>query len=125
MVAAGAGEIWLVMQALGQPLGMIDSFILESLGSGIRAAAFMLPRALGALEGGFVLFGALFGLPADTALAISLSNACASWPWASRACLSGIGSRGIICCAGARERTPIKGVPVRSTLPGQRATATD
>jgi putative membrane protein len=72
--AAGAGEIWLVMQALGQPLGMIDSFILESLGSGIRAAAFMLPGALGALEGGFVLFGALFGLPADTALAISLSK---------------------------------------------------
>jgi putative membrane protein len=72
--AAGAGEIWLVMQALGQPLGMIDAFILESLGSGIRAAAFMLPGALGALEGGFVLFGALFGLPADTGLAISLSK---------------------------------------------------
>jgi hypothetical protein len=62
------------MQALGRPLGMIDSFILESLGSGIRAAAFILPGALGALEGGFVLFGALFGLPADTALAISLSK---------------------------------------------------
>jgi uncharacterized membrane protein YbhN (UPF0104 family) len=31
----------------------------------------MLPGALGALEGSFVLFGALFGLPADTALAIS------------------------------------------------------
>jgi hypothetical protein len=29
---------------------------------------------LGALEGSFVLFGALFGLPADTALAISLSK---------------------------------------------------
>jgi len=72
--AAGAGEIWLVMQSLGQPLSVVDALILESLSSGVRAAAFMLPGALGALEGSFVLFGALFGLPADTALAISLSK---------------------------------------------------
>jgi putative membrane protein len=72
--AAGAGEIWLVMQFLGQPLGVIDAFILESLTSGVRAAAFMVPGALGALEGSFVLFGALLGLPAETALAISLSK---------------------------------------------------
>jgi putative membrane protein len=72
--AAGTGEIWLVMQFLGQPLGVVDAFILESLGSGVRAAAFMVPGALGALEGGFVLFGALFGLSAETALAISLSK---------------------------------------------------
>jgi len=71
---AGTGEIWLVMQALGQPLGVIDAFILESLGSGVRAAAFMVPWALGALEGSFVLFGSLFGLPAEAALAISLSK---------------------------------------------------
>jgi hypothetical protein len=34
----------------------------------------MVPGALGALEGGIVVFGALFGLPADMALAISLSK---------------------------------------------------
>jgi len=72
--AAGAGEIWLVMKFLGQPLDVIDAFILESLTSGVRAAAFMVPGALGALEGSFVLFGALFGLPAETALAVSLSK---------------------------------------------------
>jgi putative membrane protein len=72
--AAGAGEIWLTMQFLGQPLGMIDAFILESLGSGVRAAAFMVPGGLGALEGGFVLFGSLFGMSADTALALSLTK---------------------------------------------------
>jgi putative membrane protein len=69
-----AGEIWLVMQALGQPIGIVDALILESLSSGVRAAAFMLPWGLGALEGGFVMLGALFALPADTALAISLSK---------------------------------------------------
>jgi putative membrane protein len=72
--AAGAGEVWLVMHSLGHPIGMVESFILESLSSGVRAAAFMVPGALGLLEGSFILFGALFGLPANTALAISLSK---------------------------------------------------
>jgi putative membrane protein len=72
--AAGAGETWLVMVFLGRPLSLTDAFILESLSSGVRAAAFMVPGALGALEVGIVAFGALFGLPADMALAISLSK---------------------------------------------------
>ena len=72
--AAGAGDIWLVTLCLGQPLSMIDAFILESLCSGVRAAAFMVPGALGVQEGGLVLFGALFGLPAEIGLAISLSK---------------------------------------------------
>ena len=72
--AAGAGEIWLVMHFLSRPLSMTDAFILESLSSGVRAAAFMVPGGLGALEGGIVVFGALFGLPADIALAISLTK---------------------------------------------------
>lgn len=72
--AAGAGEIWLVMQCLGQPVGLGEAFILESLSSGVRAAAFMVPAALGVQEGGLVLFGALFGLPAEIGLAISLSK---------------------------------------------------
>jgi putative membrane protein len=70
----GAGEIWLVMRALGQPFGMLDSIILESLSSGVRSAAFMVPGALGALEGSFVLFAELFGLSSETALAIALSK---------------------------------------------------
>jgi putative membrane protein len=71
---AGAGEVWLVMQSLGQPIGVVDAYILESLSSGVRAATFMVPGNLGALEGSYILFGAMFGLPADTALAISLSK---------------------------------------------------
>jgi putative membrane protein len=71
---AGAGETWLVMYLLGKPLSFTDAFVLESLSSGVRAAAFMVPGALGALEAGIVVFGAMFGLPADMALAISLSK---------------------------------------------------
>jgi putative membrane protein len=72
--ASGAGEIWLTMRALGAPLSLIDSFTLESLCAGVRGAAFMVPGALGAQEGGLVLFGALFGLPADLALAVALTK---------------------------------------------------
>ena len=57
-----------------RPFGLVDAFVLESLSSGVRAAAFLVPGALGALEGGFILFGHIFGLPADVALAISLSK---------------------------------------------------
>jgi len=63
------------VQSLGHPIGVIDSFILESLGSGVRAALLMVPCALGAQEASFILLGALFGLPADTALADFLVEA--------------------------------------------------
>jgi len=72
--AVGAGEIWLALLFLNHPFSLIDAFILEGLSSGVRAAAFLVPGALGALEGGMVLFGQLFGLPPDLALAISLSK---------------------------------------------------
>jgi putative membrane protein len=71
---AGTGEIWLVTHFLGRSLSLTDAFILESLASGVYAAAFLVPGALGALEGGFVVFGALFGLPADISLSISLAK---------------------------------------------------
>jgi len=71
---AGTGEVWLVAQCLGQPISLTDAFILEGLSSGVRAAAFMVPAALGVQEGGLVLFGALFGLPAEIGLTISLSK---------------------------------------------------
>jgi putative membrane protein len=72
--AAGAGEVWLLMLFLHKPFSATDAFILESLTSGVSAVAFIVPGALGAQEGGFLVFGALMGLSADTALAISLSK---------------------------------------------------
>jgi putative membrane protein len=90
--ATGAGEVWLTMRVLGKPLSVVDSFILESISAGVRGAAFMVPGALGAQEGGLVLFGALLGLPANLALAVSLTKrvrelalglpGLAAWQWA-------------------------------------------
>jgi len=71
---AGAGEVWLIMAFLKRPLSLTDAFIIESLSSGVRAAAFMVPGALGAQEGGIVVFAALFGVPADMALAVALAK---------------------------------------------------
>jgi putative membrane protein len=72
--AASAGEVWLLMFCLHKPFSVTDAFVLESLTSGVSAVAFMVPGALGAQEGAFVVFGALMGLSSDTALAISLSK---------------------------------------------------
>jgi putative membrane protein len=71
---SGTGEIWLAMYFFGQPISLADAFILESLSAGVRAVAFMVPGALGILEGSFVVFGPLFGLPAQTSLMISLAK---------------------------------------------------
>jgi putative membrane protein len=91
-LAVGAGEIWLTTLLLRKPLNLTDSFVLESLGSGVRAAAFMIPGGWGAQEGGLVLFGAMFGLPADLAMAVALTKrvrelalgvpGLAVWQWA-------------------------------------------
>ena len=88
---SGVSETWLTMWALGHPLSLTDAFILESLSAGVRGAAFMVPGALGAQESGMVLFGALLGLPADLALAVSLTKrvrelalglpGLAAWQW--------------------------------------------
>ena len=40
----------------------------------MKAAAFLVPGALGVLEGSFIVFGALFGIGADASLAMALAK---------------------------------------------------
>jgi putative membrane protein len=70
----GAGEVWLALYLMGHPVGVKEALVLESLGQAVRSAAFLVPGALGVQEGGYVLLGALYGLPPDVALAVSLSK---------------------------------------------------
>lgn len=70
----GIGEVWLAMYFLGTPVGLIEAALLESLGRALRTAAFAVPGAVGVQEGGFVVFGALLGLPAGAGLALSLAK---------------------------------------------------
>jgi putative membrane protein len=70
----GTGEVYLILQLIHHPVGWIDALLLESLGQGIRGAAFAIPGALGVQEGGYLLLAPIAGLPPDAALALSLGK---------------------------------------------------
>jgi putative membrane protein len=70
----GIGEVWLAMAVLGIPGGLIEAALLESLARALRTAAFAIPGAVGVQEGGFLVFGALLGIPSDAALSLALAR---------------------------------------------------
>ncbi len=65
-------ETWLMLRLLGAPVGLAAALVIDSLLSGLRSMAFMVPQALGVQEGGYILLGALFGVTPEAALALSL-----------------------------------------------------
>jgi uncharacterized membrane protein YbhN (UPF0104 family) len=68
----GAVEVWAVLNFMGYRIDYGDAVIIESLMHAVRGAAFAIPGALGAQEGGLIVLCAIFGVPADAALALSL-----------------------------------------------------
>lgn len=71
---AGAGEVWLALWFMGQPVGWVEAVLLESLGQAVRAAAFLVPAALGVQEGGYLVLGVALGLGPELALALALAR---------------------------------------------------
>ena len=69
--SGGALEVWLVLRALGHPVGFSAAFVIEGIGMAARGAGFAVPASLGVQEGGFVAAAALFGIAPETALALS------------------------------------------------------
>ena len=69
---ANAGEAWLALHLMGVELGAAAVLTIESLLYAIRSVAFAVPNAVGVQEGAYVMLGALFGLPPEMALALSL-----------------------------------------------------
>lgn len=69
---AEVAEVWLVLHVLGQPVTVVEAFVLESLAQAVRSAGFAVPGALGVQEGGFLVLGTALGLPGEVALAVSL-----------------------------------------------------
>jgi putative membrane protein len=65
-------ETWLMLRLLGTDIGLAPALVIDSLLSGLRSVAFMVPQALGVQEGGYMLLGALFGVSPEVALALSL-----------------------------------------------------
>ncbi|MGH6982869.1 MAG: lysylphosphatidylglycerol synthase domain-containing protein [Stellaceae bacterium] len=68
----GSGEIWLALRFMGHPISVPTTLAIESLGSVITAAGFIVPGAIGVQESGYMAIGAALGLPAELGLAISL-----------------------------------------------------
>jgi glycosyltransferase 2 family protein len=68
----GAVGVWLILRFIGHPLPFTSVAAIESLLFAIRNAAFVVPSGLGVQEGAYAVLGPLFGLPAETALALSL-----------------------------------------------------
>jgi putative membrane protein len=71
---AGAGEVFLILIFMNHTISYGNAVIIESLVQALSSGAFVVPGALGVQEGGFVMIGGLVGLPADVALALSLSR---------------------------------------------------
>lgn len=68
----GGAEVWVIMRAIGHPVGPGASFAIEGLGMAARSAGFALPAGLAAQEAGFVIAGGLFGISAPDAVALSM-----------------------------------------------------
>jgi len=68
----GATEVWLALAFMGHPVTPVEAVAIEGLGQGTRAAAFVLPGGLGVQDGTLIAVSALFGVPAEVALAMAL-----------------------------------------------------
>src|SRR5258706_1841282 len=69
---AGAGEIWLILHALGHPVSFGDAVMIESLSQAARTVAFAIPGGLGMQDGALVLLCGQLGIGAEAALALAL-----------------------------------------------------
>ncbi len=68
----GAVQVWAAAQALDRPLSPAEALALESLVYAARGAFFFIPWGAGIQEGTFVLVGAVLGIDAAGAIALSL-----------------------------------------------------
>jgi putative membrane protein len=70
-LASGYSD-WIAFRALGVPIHVDAALAIEALLSAVAAAAFLVPVSAGVQEASYAGFGALFGVPAEMSLAVSL-----------------------------------------------------
>ncbi|MGA2893360.1 MAG: lysylphosphatidylglycerol synthase domain-containing protein [Xanthobacteraceae bacterium] len=71
-VFLGSIEVWIALFCMGHPVSLTQALAIESLGQGSRAAVFILPGGLGVQDGALIAACAIFGVPAEVALAMAL-----------------------------------------------------
>lgn len=72
---------WLSLWLLGAKVDVLHVLALEALLDALIAAAFLVPGAAGVQEAGYVGIGALFGIPPDLALGVSLLRRAKDLVW--------------------------------------------
>jgi putative membrane protein len=68
----GGAEVFVILHAIGVPVGPGAAFAIEGLGMAARSLGFALPAGLAAQEAGFVLACSIFGIGAQEGLALSM-----------------------------------------------------
>lgn len=82
---------WLALRLLGAEVDLVHVLALEALLDALLAAAFLVPGAAGVQEAGYVGLGAVFGVPPELSLGVSLLRrgkdvawglpVLAAWQW--------------------------------------------
>jgi putative membrane protein len=68
----GTSDVWIALAFMGHGVSFPQALAIEALGQAVKGAAFAVPGAYGIQEGGYVALCAVFGVPAEAALALSL-----------------------------------------------------
>ncbi|HSZ87762.1 MAG TPA: lysylphosphatidylglycerol synthase domain-containing protein, partial [Acetobacteraceae bacterium] len=63
---------WITYRALGVPIDFDDALAIEALLSALAAIAFLVPVNAGVQEAGYAGLGAIFGVPPELSLGVSL-----------------------------------------------------
>ncbi len=65
-------ETYVILHLLGHPVGLIEVFVIESLGQAVRAGSFLIPAGIGVQEVAFAALAKAVGLPVEIGVALSL-----------------------------------------------------
>ena len=103
----GVLEVAVMLFVLDVPAGMGTAAVIETLGSGVRFATFVVPGSLGVLEGAYTGIFAALGLGAGAGLAFSLVRRARQIVW--------IGVGLLVLVAARVQATSAGAVPRRAT----------
>jgi len=97
---SGCFEIWFALRLFGHPVSWATALVLESMTQAVRHLAFVVPAGLGIQEAGLVIFGQVFGISSELALAVSMAKrirevlcglpALISWQWSESRRIQGL-----------------------------------
>lgn len=77
----GVGEVYLVLRALGVPVGSVTALLIEGLSKVLALFALVVPGNVGIREGGTVLIFHLFALSAASAVTLVLVRRARALAW--------------------------------------------